>query len=267
MPVKKILTMISTVHIDRQGYVIEVFQNTRKAALDARRYEGKLLEAEGDICVGWSWDGQRFVLPPPRVLPEAVRAERDKRIDTPFPKRFRDQVTALGGDNALKISTYASEVMRVAESMMDDAPQDYRDDRYWPKVPKLADLAVPQRVSELAPSPVNVTVAPVIHMPAVETKAAPLLVEHRTVSDSVPAVSVDEYGLDRSDPLYPLKVALVHTIEETVDRHGDSIPAEIRGAWEDQLAEMAAIATAAQSKEAIAVQEDRVAAFVEGKAA
>ena len=270
--------MISTVHVDRQGYVIEVFQNTRKGALDERRYAGRLIEAEGEVCAGWSYDGQKFSLPPPRVLPEAVRTERDRRIDTPFPERFRSQVTALGGDNALRVHRYVSEVLRVAEAMMDDAPSDYRDDRHWPKVPKLQDLAVPQRLSEVSSSPVNVTVAPVIHVPASQAsqaaEATPLTIEHRTVSDHVQTVShpaEGDFGLDRSDPLYALKVALVRTIADTVDdtieRHGDQIPADIWEAWSDQLAEMAAMATAATSEEHLAAQGVRVAAFIQGKAA
>jgi len=261
--------MISTVHVDRQGYVIEVFQNTRKGALDERRYAGRLIEAEGEVCAGWSYDGQKFSLPPPRVLPEAVRTERDRRIDTPFPERFRSQVTALGGDNALRVHRYVSEVLRVAEAMMDDAPQDYRDDGHWPKVPKLQDLAVPQRLSEVSASPVNVTVAPVIHVPAAE--ATPLTIEHRTVSQASQQPAEGDFGLDRSDPLYALKVALVRTIADTVDdaieRHGDQIPADIWEAWSDQLAEMAAMATAATSEDHLAAQGVRVAAFIQGKAA
>jgi hypothetical protein len=62
------------------------------------------MEVEGDVRVGWHWDGQKFSLPLPRIMPEAVRKERDRRIETPFPKGFRDQATALGGDNALAVS-------------------------------------------------------------------------------------------------------------------------------------------------------------------
>lgn len=261
--------MISTVHLDRQGYVVEVFQNTRKTTLDDRKYPGTIMEVKGDVCPGMRWDGQKFVTPPPRIDPEAVRDERDRRINDHFPERFRSQVTVFGGENALKVSRYVSEVNRVAEAMGDDAPQDYRDDRHWPRVPVLIDLPVPQRVVEGHPSsqPVNVTIAPVINAQPVEAKPVPLEVVHRTVSDSVSPVSPGEFGLDTRDPLYALKVAMFRTIEDTVQRIGPGLPDDLREEWEDQLAEIAAIATAATSEDQIAAQGMRVAALIEGKAA
>lgn len=257
--------MTNTVHLDRQGYVDTVFQNTRVATLDERKFPGTLMEVQGPITPGMRWDGQRFVTPPPRIAPEAVRAERDRRVDGPFPERFRAQITALGGDNALKVSRYVSECMRVAESMMDDAPRDYRDDRHWPRAPELIDLAVPHRAVE--GQPVNVTIAPVINAQPVEAKPAPLEIVHRTVPDSVSTVSEGEFGLDTRDPLYALKVAMFRTIEDTAQRIGPGLPEDIREAWEDQLAEIAAIATAATSEDQIAAQGERVAAFIEGKSA
>jgi hypothetical protein len=91
--------------------------------------------------------------------------------------------------------------MKVAEALGADAPVAYRDDRYWPKVPKLRDMSVPQRAAEISPvtgAPVNIAVAPWIHATPAEPKA--LVVEHKTVSASVRSV-FDEYGLDRNDPL------------------------------------------------------------------
>lgn len=258
--------MTHTVHLDRQGYVDTVFQNTRAATLDERKFPGTLMEVQGPVTPGMRWDGQRFVTPPMRVDPEAVRTERDRRIESHFPERFRDQVTVFGGDNALRVSRYVSEVNRVAEAMGEDAPQDYSHDRHWPRVPALSDLQVPQRVVEMSPStgqPVNV----VINAQPIEAKSVPLEIVHRTVSDSVSPVSDGEFGLDIRDPLYALKVAMFRTIEDTVQTHGPSIPDDIRESWEDQLAEIAAKATAATSEDQIAAQGMRVAALIEGKAA
>lgn len=56
--------MITTVHLDRHGYVVEVFHNTRIPQLDARKYPGTLMEVTGPVVVGMRWDGQAFVSPP-----------------------------------------------------------------------------------------------------------------------------------------------------------------------------------------------------------
>ena len=251
-----------TVHLDRQGYVDTVFRDTRKASLDARKYPGTLMEVTGDVAPGWRWDGQRFALPPPRVPPSALRAERDKRIDTPFPKCLRDQVTALGGANALAVSNYVSSVFRAAEAFGDDAPQDYRHDRHWPRVPKLRDMPVPQRVEAISPvtgAPVNITVAPVIHATPAEAKA--LVVEHKTVSNSVRPV-FDEYGIDRNDPLYEHKVRLIRFIEEEVEPDAPD-----DDAWKDALGRLAALHTEAQSLPELMDREEKVLAFIEGRKA
>lgn len=247
--------MIHTVHVDLQGYVDTVFRDTRKASLDAKRYPGKLIEITGDVAPGWHWDGEKFSLPPPRIAQEAVRKERDRRIETPFPKGFRDQATALGGDNALAVSNYVAAVMKVAEAFGDDAPVDYRDDRHWPKVPKLQPMSVPRAVSELAPStgaPVNITVAPVIHATPAEPKA--LLVEH-----SIP--SPGEYGLDRSDPLYDRKVRLIRFLEDNEPK----FPSD--EAWKDSLGHLAALHTRSQSLDELERREEDVFAHIEGQAA
>lgn len=259
--------MTHTVHLDRQGYVTEVYQDTRKTQLDERKFTGTLMEVTGPVTPGMRWDGQRFVTPPQRVKAEAVRAERDKRIEVHFPKGFRDQLMVFGGNNALKVSRYVTEVHRVAESMGDDAPQDYRDDKHWPRVPTLTDLPVPQRVVEsISPStgsPINLTVAPVINTHPVEAKPVPLEIVHRTVSDSVSPVSEGEFGLDIRDPLYALKLALFRTIEETVREVGPALPQDIRDEWEDELADIAALATAATSEHQIEAQGRRVASLPE----
>ena len=262
--------MTHTVHLDRQGYVDTVLCGTRKATLDARRYPGTLMEVDGDVCVGWHWDGQKFSLPPPRITQEAVRKERDRRIETPFPKGFRDQATALGGDNALAVTNYVSAVMKVAEAFGEDAPADYRDDRHWPKVPKLRDMPVPRAVSDLAPSagaPVNITVAPVIHATPAEPKA--LVVEHKTVSDSVRVF--DEYGLDLNDPLYEHKVRLIRFIGEKVDPNIELAPADIK----EEAGRLAMLHTASKTLDELAERENqfvefvnaKLSQFIEGKAA
>lgn len=251
-----------TVHIDRRGYVEAVFRDQRKASLDAKRYPGTLMEVTGDVVPGWHWDGQKFSLPPPRITPEVVRKERDRRIETPFPKGFRDQATALGGENALAVSNYVAAVMKVAETFGDDAPQDYRDDRHWPKVPKLRDLPVPRAVSEISPitgAPVNITVAPVIHATPAEAKA--LVVEHKTVSDSVRPV-FDEYGIDRNDPLYDRKARLIAFIETEVE---PSAPDD--EAWKDALGRLAALHTESQSLADLEKREAEVFDHIEGRAA
>ena len=166
---------IHTVLIDRAGYVTQVWQNTQAATLDARTYAhlGTLMEVRGDVVAGWRWDGQQFVLPPMRPHPSAVVQERERRIETYFPARFREQVTALGGHNARRMHRYVTEVNRIAEAMLasEAAPANFRDDRYWPAVPLMEDLGVPVRHLEAqpaaalqqAPQPISITVAPVIH--------------------------------------------------------------------------------------------------------
>lgn len=255
--------MTTTVHLDRQGYVDTVFQNTRKVTLDARKYPGTLMEVTGEVCPGMRWDGQRFVTPPPRIDPEVVRAERDRRINDHFPERFRAQVTVFGGENAIRVSRYVTDVQRVAEAMGDDAPQDYRHDRHWPRVPTLIDLPVPQRVTD-APTgqPVNVTIAPVINAQPIEAKPVPLEIVRRTVSDSVSPVPEGEYGLDIHDPLYPLKQRLIQFIEREVE---PVAPADTE--WKDELGRLAALHTDAQTLEQLAQREAEIMDFLEGKAA
>lgn len=253
--------MTHTVHIDRQGYVDTVFQNTRAATLDARKYPGTLMEVTGDVAPGWRWDGQRFALPPPRVPPSALRAERDRRIDGPFPERFRAQITALGGDNAVSVSNYVSSVFRAAEAFGDDAPQDFKDDRHWPKVPKLRDLQVPQRadVSPALGGPVTVNVAPVINTTQPEPKA--LVVQHEAVP--VPARAapdLDEHGLDRNDPLYPRKARMIAMIEQEVIPKAPADPA-----WNDALGHLAALHTASQSLSELEAREADIFDFLEGR--
>lgn len=254
--------MTHTVHLDRQGYVVEAFLNTKLETLDARKYPGTLMEVTGDVVPGWRWDGQRFVLPPPRVPPSAVRAERDRRIDTPFPERLRAQITAFGGENASNVSRYTAQVFRVAEAMGDDAPADYRDDRHWPRVPELVDMKVPVRVHDGVPvsaAPVTVNVAPVINTTQAEPKA---LVVHHEPAPAPVAPRYDAYGLDMNDPLYGKKAALISYIEEKVE----PIAPDDEG-WKDELGRRAALHTAAQSLEELENREAEVFDHIEGKAA
>lgn len=254
-----------TVHIDRRGYVEAVFRDQRKASLDAKRYPGTLMEVTGEVVPGWHWDGHKFSLPPPRITPEAVRAERDRRVDGPFPERFRAQITALGGDNAVSVSNYVSSVFRAAEAFGDDAPQDFKDDRHWPKVPKLRDLPVPQRadVSPALGGPVTVNVAPVINTTQAEPKALVVHHEAAPARESPSAASrFDDYGLDRNDPLYEHKVRLIRFIEEEVEPDAPD-----DDAWKDALGRLAALHTEAQSLPDLMDREEKVLAFIEGREA
>lgn len=251
-----------TVHIDRQGYVESVHRDTRMASMDAKRYPGTLMEVTGDVVPGWHWDGHKFSLPPPRITPEAVRKERDRRVDGPFPERFRAQITALGGENALAVSNYVAAVLRVAEGFGDDAPQDYRDDRHWPKVPKLRDAPVPVRVhdvSSVSAAPVTVNIAPVINTTQAEPKA---LVVHHEPAPVRPAPQFDDYGLDRNDPLYDRKAKLIAFIETEVEPDAPDDES-----WKDALGRLAAMHTESQSLDELEKREDAVFGHIEGRAA
>jgi len=255
--------VIHTVHLDRQGYVDTVLLNTRSASLDARKYPGTLMEVSGDVCAGWRWDGQKFVLPPPRIMPEAVRTERDRRVNTPFPERLIAQVTAFGGSNAVNVSAYVKRVFQVAESFGDDAPADYRDDRHWPRVPELVDMEVPVRVHDVhAVSGAPITVAPVINVHTAKPEQEPreLVVHHETVPPAPVAPRFDAYGLDRNDPLYKHKERLVTFIRKEVDPAAPNDPA-----WKDQVGLLLLQHTAAQTLDELHKREAQVFAFIEGK--
>ena len=249
-----------TVHLDRLGYVDTVFRDTKKASLDERRYPGTLMEVTGEVCPGWLWDGHKFVLPPPRIHPDEVRAERDRRIEV-FPTRFRAQVAAFGGGNAMAVSNYLAEVYRVADAMVDDAPRDYREDRHWPRIPELRDMPVPTKSQDghSSSAPITISVAPVINATPGELK--PVVIEQRAVSDSVRPV-FDDYGLDRNDPLYERKQWLIEFIENEIEPKAPDDPA-----WKDALGRLAALHTASQSLEQIEEREAQVIRFIEGQAA
>jgi hypothetical protein len=251
-----------TVHLDRQGYVVESFLNTKIETLDARKYPGTLMEVTGDVCAGWRWDGQRFVLPPPRVPPQSVVDERVRR-SAQFPERFVRQMTALGGRNATLVSNYLSEVNRVAESMLlGDPPRDFKDDRHWPTAPILDDAPVPVRGYDVAPvtgAPVNITVAPVIHATQAEPKA---LVVHHEPAPARPAPQFDDYGLDRNDPLYDRKAKLIAFIETEVEPDAPDDES-----WKDALGRLAAMHTESQSLDELEKREEAVFEHIEGRAA
>lgn len=252
--------MTHTVELDRQGYVVTVLLNTKKETLDARKYPGTLMEVTGDVCAGWRWDGQRFVLPPPRVPPQSVVDERVRR-SAQFPERFVRQMTALGGRNATLVSNYLSEVNRVAESMLlGDPPRDFKDDRHWPSPPILDDAQVPVRVHDVpsvSAPPVTVNIAPVINAPVAEPKA---LVVHHEPAPPAPVAPAGDYGLDRSDPLYDHKVRLISFIRAEVDPKAPDDPA-----WKDQVGLILLQHTAAQTLDELHKREAQVFAFIEGK--
>jgi hypothetical protein len=265
--------MSHTVHLDRNGYVVEVFLNTKPASLDAQKYAGTLMEVLGDVCPGWRWDGQRFALPPPRIPAEAVIAERDRRINTHFPERLREQITSFGSANAIRMQRYIAEVQSTAEAMvLGDPPSDYRDDRRWPLVPTMEPMEVPARVHDVptvSAAPISVHVVPVIHTS--EAKPQALVVQHETLPVRQPdVVQVDEFGISRSDPLYDMKHRLVSAIEATVkdviERSGHEISQSDLDTWQAELGRLAALATDAQTESEFLAQESRVEAFLKGAA-
>lgn len=250
--------MITTVHIDRHGYVVEVFQNTRIPQLDVGKYHGTLMEVTGPIAPGMRWDGKAFVSPPARIPLEAVAHERHRRIETYFPERFRAQVTALGGDNAKAMHRYVSEVQKVAEVMMlNDPPPDYKEDRHWPTPPIMAD--VPQRVHEF-PSvsqpgqPISIHVAPVINASApAAPEARPLIIQQQPAE----RVEFGGFALDPTDPLYHRKMALIGSIAAYDEDQG--IPDHI----EPEVTKAALQATMAQSPDDLSIHESRVRELLE----
>jgi hypothetical protein len=267
-PVQKVMTgafqcllhsddaMISTVHLDRHGYVVEVFHNTRIPQLDAGKYVGTLMEVEGPIAPGMRWDGQTFVIPPARVPLDAVVAEKERRAAM-FPERLVKLITTLGGDNALKVSKYLGELHNTAERMtVSEPPADYKDDRYWPAVPELIDMPVAHRFHDVqSVSPVSgpaVTIAPVFNV-AGPAAAQPLVIQ----SPPAERVVAGGFALDPSDPLYHRKLALIGSIAMYDERNG------IPDAIEPAVTAAALKATAAQSAEELSQHESRVRELLE----
>ena len=253
-------SIVHTVLLDRSGYVIQLWMNTRAATLDERKYPGTLMEATGPIAPGMRWDGQAFVSPPPRIPPEAVLDEKARR-SAMFPERFVKQITALGGDNAMKVSKYLGELHNTAERMMlSDPPADFKDDRHWPTVPELHDLPIAHRVHEFqSVSPVSgqpVTIAPVFNVAAPTIpEAKPIVLQQAAPSERI---EVGGFALDPSDPLYHRKMALIGSIAAFDERNG-GIPESI----EPAVPEAALRATVASSVEELAKHESRVHELLE----
>jgi hypothetical protein len=254
--------MITTVHLDRHGYVLEVFCDTRAAQLDEGKFHGKLMEVTGPVVPGMRWNGEAFVSPPPRIPPEAVLAERARR-SAMVPDGFVKQITKLGGDNAMKVSKYLGEIHNAAERMMlSEPPADFKDDKHWPTVPELHDLPVAQRVHEFqsVPSvsgvPANITVAPVINVTAPEGK--PVIVEHPTLPQgTVESQMIGGFALDPNDPLYLHKLALIRAIDEYDKKY------KIPDAVEPEVTKVAIKATAATNLEEIEAHKSRVQRLLE----
>lgn len=256
--------MITTVHLDRHGYVVEVFQNTRIPQLDARKYPGTLMEVMGPVAPGMRWNGEAFVSPPPRIPVEAVHAERDRRINLYFPEAFREQVTAFGGDNAIRMQRYLSDVHKTAELMGLDPPQDFKEDVRWPTPPRMEGLPVAQRfhdvqgVPSVSAPPVNI--APVFNVagPAA-TPVQPFVIQ----SPPSERVEVGGFALDPNDPLYHRKLALIGSIsafdEERRKQGLEGIPASI----EPDVTAAALKATMATSVEDLSIHESRVHELLE----
>jgi hypothetical protein len=249
--------MTHTVHLDRHGYVVEVFQNTRIPQLDANRYAGTLMEVTGPIAPGMRWNGEAFVSPPPRIPVEAVHAERDRRINLYFPKAFREQVTAFGGNNALNMQRYLSDVHKTTELMGLDPPRDFKDDVRWPTPPRMEDMPVAQRfhdfhgVPPVSGPPVNI--APVFNVSGA-APAQPLVIQ----SPPAERVEVGGFALDPNDPLYHRKMALIGSIA-AFDEKNDGIPESI----EPDVTAAALKATMATSVEDLSIHESRVHELLE----
>lgn len=248
--------MLSTVHLDRHGYVVEVFQNTRIPQLDAGKYAGTLMEVTGPIAPGMRWNGEAFVSPPPRIPVEAVHAERDRRINLYFPEAFREQVTAFGGENAIKMQRYLSDLHKTAELMGLDPPRDFKEDVRWPTPPRMEDMPVAQRfhdvqgVSSVSGPPINI--APVFNVAGPAPAAQPLVIQN-----SPQTSEAEHYGLDINDPLYLEKLALVKSIE-AMDEQG-ALPASI----EPDVTAAAVMATAAKTMEDFETHKSRVHELLE----
>jgi hypothetical protein len=249
--------MISTAHLDRHGYVMEVFHNTRSAMLDAGKFTGSLMEVKGPIAPGMRWNGETFVMPPPRIPPEAVLAERARR-SAMFPEGFVKQITKLGGDNAMKVSKYLGEIHNAAERMMlSEPPADFKDDKHWPTVPELHDLPVAQRVHEFQSVPTvsgqPVTIAPVFNVAAPEAK--PIILQQ--AAQPAEHVEVGGFALDPNDPLYLHKLALIRAIDEYDKKY------KIPDAVEPEVTKVAIKATAATNLEEIEAHKSRVQRLLE----
>lgn len=288
--------MIHTVLVDRAGWVIQAWHGTRSAALDARAYahQGTLVECTGPVACGMRYVDGAFVMAPYRPDAEAIAKEAQRRIDLPFPEGFRRQVTAIGGDNALRMHTYIATVTKTAETMMASAtpPGDYKNDRYWPTPPIMVDMPMPVRhvdMPQMPAQPISVHVAPVIHagtervrevvqetLPAVRQEAQ----ESRVVSFPVPeSAHVKRPPAVQSEPaidigsgqaeewLRPLKETAVRSIGAVAEAHEGDVPEAEREAWNERLAGFAADITAATTREGILAVQERALRFISGEAA
>lgn len=299
--------MIHTALVDRAGYVTQVWQNKHPATLDARAYAhlGDLVGCTGPVVAGMRYVNGGFYAAPSRPNPAWIKQEAERRIELHFPSGFRRQIEALGGDNALKMSTYIRQVTETATGMMaaDLAPTDFKSDHWWPHPPLLTALQVPQRVIEhqayqaAAAQPITVHVAPVINAgergESGGNRGLPALVQHEAVSTGQephfepvsnvrslpvkrpPTTTVEpindgesdgrSFGgdLDRRDPLYALKLALVQAIAATAEKHRNMLA----DSTVHVLAEIAALGTAATTQAQVNEQRARVKAVIEGLAA
>ena len=289
--------------IGKAGVVEQVWQNTRAASLDASRYPGKLVETEGDIAPGMRLVGGVFLASPPLVTRKAMAAEIKRRSDDLFPAGVREMLARMGGEAAIAVQAYVQEVARVGQDMLtaDEIPQDYRDDKHWPKVPRVS-MPVPVASTGLAHS---VTVAPVINVTpgsvdvtrevsqVIDSPRADVArrdAEHdaassgrkvvgnsQPFSDQMPVatvsapvspqiqqlVPVDEYQGHGS--LDGLKVALVTAANAVSVKHEPGMWGGARKRFREGLAERAALVLAAQSVEGVKAAHGRLLAFIEGK--
>jgi hypothetical protein len=256
--------------------VVQTWHNCRAATIDARAYDGELIEAEGDVVPGMTFRDGRFWSAPPRVEAAAIRAEAARRIDRVFPSPVQDLIAVQGGPVVSAMLGYIRGVhARESELLaMDSAPANYADDRSWPVVPDMRASPVPlvipptSDVQRLAievhtmepvepprPMPTAVAVRPVI----VENSHNPEPPRPMPVAVARPAmVEISHHSAPDLD-LEPFRRAVVGTIASVVEA-SPGMPDAIKRA----LAEIAAEATAATTVAGIAAARDRARAIVEG---
>lgn len=204
----------------------------------------------------------------------------------------------------MRMHRYIGEVHKTVEKMMasEAAPENYKDDKYWPTPPLMVDLGVPQRMIENvpqgtsmyipAPQPITVNVAPVINAHPGEGRGLPAIIEpvstgqraqiedasaapfppreseRRSVEAELRSDKVTQDDVQRFEQsLADLKVATVRAIAAVAEAHEPEVPEHQRDPWRNQLAAIAADVTASETPEGIAAHRDRAEAFIKGQAA
>lgn len=277
---------MTTVALIRRGWVEQIWLNKRADQIDARLYDGDLIEVEGPVSAGMRYENGRFSIAPPRVLPEAIRNEASRRIERVFPEATQAMIASAGGEMASRMVEYVRAVHARAQAFlgMEAAPADFRSDGYWPPVPSLEGSLVPIVVP--AASPVPALPAPQEVRVVVEQKAAPQIIEHRTVEHALPAQTSNlpatqmtakspahvpgSVALELATPaefdiLALLKTAVEGAIQEFYDAHkGAFTDPEAHNRWLDQLTAFAAEVRASTTVAGVEAAKTRMETFISG---